>query len=78
MADWADWSRQDLRPYQEAILHAFGPERIMIGSNWPVCTVAGDYELAVGASLALLGGLSVDERAAILGRTCQSWYRFGD
>jgi L-fuconolactonase len=41
MADWADWTTPDLRPYQEAVLEAFGPERIMIGSNWPVCTVAG-------------------------------------
>jgi L-fuconolactonase len=78
MARWADWNRRDLRPYQDAVLAAFGPERLMIGSNWPVCTVAGGYEEAVGASLALLEGLSVSERAAILGQTCQRWYRFGD
>jgi L-fuconolactonase len=78
MADWGEWTGPDLRPYQEAILEAFGPARIMIGSNWPVCTVAGGYPRAIGASLVLLEQLSVDERAAILGGTCQRWYRFGD
>jgi L-fuconolactonase len=78
MADWADWTGPDLRPYQEAVLEAFGPGRVMIGSNWPVCTVAGGYPRAVDASLALLDELSVDERAAILGGTCRRWYRFGD
>ncbi|MGB0091618.1 MAG: amidohydrolase family protein [Solirubrobacteraceae bacterium] len=78
MADWGRWSPQDLLPYQAAMLDAFGPERIMIGSNWPVCTVAGDYGLAVGASINFLEGLSADERGAILGGTCQRWYRFGE
>jgi L-fuconolactonase len=73
MADWANRTPPDLRPYQEAVLKAFGPGRIMIGSNWPVCTVADGYPRAVGASLAPLDELSVDERAAILGGTCQRW-----
>ena len=60
------------------VLEAFGSERLMIGSNWPVCTVAGGYPRAVDASLGLLEQLSVDERGAILGRTCQRWYGFGD
>ncbi len=73
-ADWSSWTPADLRPYQEAILHAFGPDRVMVGSNWPVCTVAGDYARVVGASATLLSVLSADERAAILGGTCRRWY----
>jgi len=65
MADWQEWSAEDLRPYQEAVLQAFGPNRIMLGSNWPVFTIAGGYTRAIGASLTLIEGLTADERSAI-------------
>jgi L-fuconolactonase len=78
MADWVQWSPGDLRPYQEAVLTAFGPERLMLGSNWPVCTVAGGYQRAVAAGLELVDGLAVHERAAVLGDTCRHWYGIRD
>ncbi|MGW0334898.1 amidohydrolase family protein [Streptomyces sp. NPDC003011] len=42
-ADAASWTVDDLRPYAEAALHAFGPDRLMFGSDWPVCTLAATY-----------------------------------
>jgi hypothetical protein len=46
----------------------------MVTSNWPVCTVAGSYTDPVGATLGVLDELSADERAAVLGGTCERWY----
>ena len=43
-ADWGNWTADDLKPYVQAALDAFGPERLMFGSDWPVCELAGTYE----------------------------------
>lgn len=42
-ADWQNWSYGDLLPYMETVLEVFGPGRIMVGSDWPVCSLAGSY-----------------------------------
>ena len=42
-ADWSAWKPADLKPYVEVALSAFGPERCMFGSDWPVCELAGKY-----------------------------------
>src|SRR5262249_1438681 len=42
-ADWKNWSRSDVEPYLDIAFECFGPGRLMIGSDWPVCTVAGSY-----------------------------------
>jgi len=42
-ADWGSWKPEDFQPYLEVVLQAFGPERLMIGSDWPVCRLAGEY-----------------------------------
>ena len=43
-ADWNAWTADDLRPYFDAFLTAFGPKRLMFGSDWPVLTLAGGYK----------------------------------
>ena len=43
-ANWETWTDEDLNPYVEVIHRAFGTKRILLGSDWPVCTVAGDYQ----------------------------------
>ena len=48
-ADLQTWTRQDLLPFLEVALDAFGPERLMFGSDWPVCTLAGSYRDAYSA-----------------------------
>ena len=42
-ADWKDWKEEDFFPYMETIYNAFGPGRLMVGSDWPVCRLAGEY-----------------------------------
>jgi L-fuconolactonase len=55
-ADWARWTPEGLRPYLDAAFAAFGPDRLMIGSDWPVCTVAGEYGRVMGAVISYLEG----------------------
>ncbi|MEV6149943.1 amidohydrolase family protein [Nonomuraea sp. NPDC052129] len=77
-ADWASWRVADLRPYAETVLAAFGPERVMFGSDWPVCLLAADYQRVVSAAEELCAGLSAGERAAVFGGTACRAYRLGN
>jgi L-fuconolactonase len=42
-ANWREWKYEDFIPYLEVVFNAFGEDRLMIGSDWPVCTLAGNY-----------------------------------
>jgi L-fuconolactonase len=42
-ADWVHWKPEELRPYLDVVFEAFGPERLMFGSDWPVCLLAASY-----------------------------------
>lgn len=55
-ADWANWTVGDLRPFVETALVLFGPERLMFGSDWPVCEVAASYEQVFRAAVEIFGG----------------------
>jgi L-fuconolactonase len=73
-ADHLNWTIADLRPYVERVLEIFGPERLMFGSDWPVCLVAASYETVVSTTRALIADLSAAERAAIMGGTASRVY----
>lgn len=73
-ARWNEWRPGDFRPYLDVVLEAFGPERLMIGSDWPVCTLAGDYASTMGLVLDFVSELSEDARAGILGVNCARFY----
>jgi len=66
-ADWANWTVTDLRPYFETALEAFGPARLLFGTDWPVCVLAANYGRVVAATRELIAELSASEQAAILG-----------
>lgn len=70
-ADAASWTRAQLRPYLDAALVAFGPGRLMIGSDWPVCTVAGTYKDVLEATIDAIGEYSAAEQEMMLGGTAQ-------
>ncbi|WP_188189933.1 amidohydrolase family protein [Nonomuraea sp. SYSU D8015] len=74
-ADWTSWRVADLRPYAEIVLEAFGPERVMFGSDWPVCLLAAEYEQVAQAAEELCAGLSEGERAAVFAGTARRAYR---
>lgn len=71
----ADWTEEDLRPYVEHLLEAFGPERLIWGSDWPVCTLASPYTRWLEVTDRLLSGLSEAEREAIYGGNAARAYR---
>ena len=66
-ADWNAWTPSDLRPYLDAALEAFGPRRILFGSDWPVCKLAASYEQVLEIVKDWAGALSAEEQAALFG-----------
>jgi L-fuconolactonase len=73
-ADTAAWRIEDLRPYADTVLTAFGPDRVMFGSDWPLCLLAASYDAVVDAAEQLTAGLSAHERAAVFGTTAARAY----
>jgi L-fuconolactonase len=73
-ADWRRWQVADLRPYAEVALGAFGPARMMFGSDWPVCTLAASYPDVLAAAHDLTAALSPAEREAVFAGTATSVY----
>lgn len=76
-ADWNRWRVADLRPFVGAAVELFGPERLMFGSDWPVCRLAADYDAVMSAVAEALPPLSAGERAAVFGDTAARTYRLG-
>jgi L-fuconolactonase len=68
------WTEEDLKPYVDVLLEAFGPARLMWGSDWPVVNEAGGYAAWHSAAWALAEGCSLDERDLIFGGAAQAFY----
>ena len=68
------WDAEDLRPYAEHVLGAFGPERVMWGSDWPVCRLRATYAEWLEAARALTSELSEADRARVFGGTAAAFY----
>ncbi|MEV0648537.1 amidohydrolase family protein [Phytomonospora sp. NPDC050363] len=73
-ADWEKWTIADLRPYFECAVETFGPERLMWGSDWPVCTLAAEYKRVLDVTGELLDEFAPTERRRILGGTAAEVY----
>lgn len=69
------WSLEKLRPYAEHVLAAFGPDRVMWGSDWPVCRLEASYDDWIGAAETLTADLSDDAQAMVFGGTAARFYR---
>jgi L-fuconolactonase len=63
---WNSWEEQDFEPYLDVVFSAFGPPRLMIGSDWPVCTLAADCTSVIHLETGYIARLSGDEQRAIL------------
>jgi len=66
-ARWDAWRPEDLDPYLDVVLEAFGASRLMIGSDWPVCTLAGDYARTMAVVVDWAARLPPADRSGILG-----------
>ncbi len=73
-ATWAQWRPQDFQPYLSAALEAFGPKRLMIGSDWPVCALAASYAETMEIVIDFANELSTSESEAILGANSANFY----
>ncbi len=71
------WSVDLLRPYADLALECFGPERLMMGSDWPVCRMRAEYDVWQDAVGTLVGALSSTEQSAIFGGTAARVYGLG-
>jgi L-fuconolactonase len=74
-ADWSSWTPHDLQPYIDRVLDVFSPNRLLFGSDWPVCLLAASYGDVVAAAGATLGGLSESDRAMVFGGVAAAAYR---
>jgi L-fuconolactonase len=73
-AEWAGWNAETLRPYLDVVVDAFGVERLMAGSDWPVCLVASEYGRWFEVLRDYFAGFSDAERDAVFGTTAMSAY----
>lgn len=74
-ADWNRWKPGDMTQYLDAAFEYFGPDRLMFGSDWPVCTLAGSYSRVARLVKDYLSGHSEQEREAILGGNAKRFWR---
>jgi L-fuconolactonase len=76
-ADWATWSPRDLRPFVSRVAEWFGVQRLMFGSDWPVCLLAGSYHAVLGGLVDALAALSPAELDQVLGLNALRVYQLG-
>jgi L-fuconolactonase len=74
-ADHRAWKQDDFKPYLDAVFEAFGPGRLMFGSDWPVCLLAGSYEQVFRLVDDYAAQLSPEERAGLFGGNAARFYR---
>lgn len=73
-ADYQKWTPEQLKPYFDTVISAFGPKRVMFGSDWPVCLVACEYGRWVEIVRGWIGELTAAEQARVMGETAVEAY----
>ena len=73
-ADHRAWCVDDLKPYVDTVVELFGYERLLFGSDWPVCTLAASYDQVLNAALDSLGQISEPAKIAVLGANAERFY----
>ena len=77
-ARWKQWQPVDFQRYLDVVVDAFGASRLMIGSDWPVCTLSGGYAAVMNVVIDYVKQFPPDTQAAILGDNCAAFYGIGD
>lgn len=73
-ARWASWKYEDLAPYLDVVWKAFGANRLMYGSDWPVCLLAASYDRQFSIVQTYLKAFSVSEKNLVLGENAERFY----
>jgi L-fuconolactonase len=74
-ARWKEWQAADFKPYLDVVFDAFTPARLMIGSDWPVCTVSSSYGTTMRLVTEYAAQFTQEQQDAILGGNCAEFYR---
>jgi L-fuconolactonase len=74
-AKWKQWRPDDFHRYMDVVFEAFGAQRLMIGSDWPVCILSGEYQPVMQIVMDYLAKFSAEEQAAVLGQNCLRFYQ---
>ena len=74
-ANWDNWTEENFQPYFNRVLEVFGANRLMYGSDWPVCVIAGGYSKVINLAKTLTANLSEEENEAIFCKTAIKTYR---
>ena len=73
-ADWGNWAYEDFVPYLDTVVNAFGAKRILFGSDWPVCNVAGGYEKMIGIVRTYFSSFTDHEQNLFFGENAVQFY----
>lgn len=76
-ADWANWQPEDFTPYLDVVFEAFGIDRLLFGSDWPVCNIAGGYDKMISIVKNYTAQLSRAEQTAFFGNNAIKCYKIG-
>lgn len=73
-ADWGNWEAENFKDYFDIVFEAFGADRILFGSDWPVCQLAAEYEEVVEAVTNYIVNLSTNEQKRVFGENAVEFY----
>ncbi len=74
-ADWSNWQPSDLYPYLDVVVEAFGAERVMVGSDWPVCLLAASYARVQAAMDQYFASFTTAEQTRVFGQNAIDFYQ---
>lgn len=74
-ADLKNWKKEEIFPYMDKVFEFFGAERLMFGSDWPVCKLAGEYDMVCGLVDEYLSKLSIREQELVWGKNAEQFYK---
>ena len=77
-ADWTHWKRQDFIPYLAVVSESFETKHTIIGSDWPVCSLAGTYSRVMRIAAVHVQLLSRDEQTNVCGANAKRFYELQD
>ena len=73
-ADWNHWTYEQIKPYLDHVFHVFGKDRIMYGSDWPVCLLAGNYKQQLQVISKFTAQFSTEDKVLIMGENAFKFY----
>lgn len=73
-ADWNSWKEDDIKPFLDVVFDAFGPDRLMFGSDFPVCLLAADYERVIGLVQKYIKEFSIQDQEKIMAQNAVDFY----